>query len=44
MLVMGRFFPLLSAYFSVYQTASARCDHVAFGWDRKFVFSMTMFG
>ena len=40
----GQVFPLLTAYFSVYQTASARCDQLTFGWDRKFVLSMTMFG
>ena len=31
-------------YFSAYQTASAKCDHCMFGWDRKLVCSMTMLG
>jgi hypothetical protein len=33
-----------SVYSSVYQTATARCDQVRFGWVRPFVCSMTMFG
>ena len=31
-------------YFSAYQTASAKCDQLKFGWDRKLVCSMTMPG
>ena len=31
-------------YFSVYQTASARCDQPALGWDKPFVCSMTKSG
>ena len=35
---------LWSVYCSVYQTASARCDQLTFGWDRWFACSMTTFG
>ena len=35
---------LLKVYFSVYQTANARCKKETFGWDRSFVCSMTIFG
>jgi hypothetical protein len=34
----------LSVYWSVYQTASARWDQLMFGWDRSFVYSITMLG
>ena len=31
-------------YLSVYQTARARCDQTAFGWDKSFVCTMTISG
>jgi len=34
----------VKVYFSVYQTASARCDQPMLGWDKPFVCSMMKSG